>query len=199
MKLLKYVYIAIVSLLLGSCGKIDLIDDKSPSKPDGEDHGEGMIPSPEATDSCYTVTELAGVADNTIVMVGGYIVGYIPSGSISKTQFTADGAVESNIVIADDCLETDYKKCAPMQLVKGTEARVDENLCEHPENLGQFVVLLGVKNKYYYAAGLKPVQDYMFADIDDGRPEVPDKPEPDTQPVVYPILGKSTPRVMEGR
>ena len=187
--------LVLVLLMSVGCGKVDLADETSNTKPSPE---EKPIP-PEDINTCLTIEELASVEDNVVVAVGGYIVGYVSGSSITKTVFSTDNAVETNIVLADHPDETDYHYCSAMQLKKGTEARADLNLADNPENLGQFVVLIGTKNKYYYAPGLKPVIDYLFADKTEGEDEEKPQPEPLPKPQIYPILSKQPPRVFEGR
>lgn len=179
------------------CQKLDLTEEKNPEGPAETGENGQHIPTDSGEVDCLTVAELSGVEDNQTTIVGGYIVGYIPAGSVKNAKFTAEQAVESNIVIADSPAETDCERCAPMQLVKGTQPRDDLNLVTHPENLGQFVVLYGVKNPYYKAAGLRPVIDYVFADpiLSSDSTDVPEPPTPRT----YPILGKGTPYIFEGR
>lgn len=180
-----------------SCQKIDLTEEK---KPEGSaDTGEsGQHIPPEFDEAqCLTVAELSALEDNMATVVGGYIVGYIPAGSIKNTKFTSEQAVQSNIVIADDPKQTDCQRCAPMQLVKDTSARDDLNLVSHPENLGQFVVLYGVKNSYYKTSGLKPVIDYVFADPVQPSDSTGNSEQPSFR--TFPILGKSMPYVLEGR
>ena len=195
MKIRYLLYIVLWFLVAGSCSKIDLSEEKGDEKPgSSENGGDGSSPGIDQN-ACYTVAELSSLADHAEVVVGGYIVGFVAGNSISKTMFTAEGAVESNIVIADSPLERECSRCAPMQLVKNTSPRNDLNLAAHPENLGKFVVMSGVKDKYYYAPGLKPVKDYAFAEVD--NPEQPS--EPDLRPSVYPVLHRDAPpRVMEG-
>lgn len=179
------------------CQKLDLTEEKNPENPtEAGQHGQ-HIPTDSDEVECLTVAELSGVDDNQTTIVGGYIVGYIPSGSIKNAKFTSEQAVESNIVIADRPTEIDYEHCAPMQLVKDSTPRADLNLVSHPEILGQFVVLYGVKNSYYKAAGLRPVIDYVFAApvLPSDSTDIPAPPSPRT----YPILGRGTPYVFEGR
>lgn len=184
--------VLLMSLAFFSCGKIDL-QEEGASGGGGKQPGGGQGPE-MVTDSCLTVSQLAEVPNKTEVVVGGYIVGFIPKTSISKTVFGADDAVQTNIVIADSPDETDYHKCAPAQLLADSDARECLNLVDNPDLLGTYVYLYGIKDKYYYAPGLKPVLVYEIADPgDDGEGD-----KPDTTPEVYPILSKDAPRVIEG-
>ena len=109
--------------------------------------------------------------------------------------FGTTDAEASNLVIADYPDETDPKRCAAVQLTKGTEAREELNLLDHPENLGRAIYVGGIKQKYFAAPGVKNVKEFGF--INDDDPTKPDKPaEPDkpVQPVkTFPILKTESP------
>lgn len=198
MKIRLLLFILYCFSLFASCGKVELLDDSSSHDSGSSDSGGKPIHPGEIGDSsCYTIAELAGIENGKEVLVGGYIVGYVPSGSISRTQFSAENAVVTNIVLADALSETNYKKCAPMQLLKNTDVRDDLNLSDHPENLGEFVVLFGKKDRYYNAPGLKPVEGYTFAEIGGGDSDTPVDPEVEDK--VYPILSQDPPTVLDGR
>lgn len=201
---ISYLLLLFVLFCNMACEPIEL-DEKETSddteKPNTDDVDEDTL-------AVLTVAELALAADDEYVCVGGYIVGYIPSGSISRTIFSSDGAVETNIVIADSPSEEDYNYCAAMQLTKGSDAREDLNLCDNPGNLGEYVRLYGTKvAKYYYAPGLKPVYDYEWGqaddDDDDGWDDDDDEDDDegdddDDSSPVYPKLSTAPAVVLEG-
>ena len=104
------------------------------------------------------------------VIVHGYIVGYIKGSSLAKTIFSAQNAVETNIVIADSPDEIDPDQCIAVQLTtnstnaKGTRDAL--NLKGHPENLHQEIIILGDIAIYMgtNTYGLKNARDYGFAE-----------------------------------
>lgn len=197
--MMKHSVLLCLGILFGgvcACQKIDLTEETSSGHAKQPDEGENIVFPPDG-DSCLSVAQLSTVKDYEMVAVGGYIVGFVPNGSISNTVFSATGAVETNLVIADRADETDYKKCAPAQLLKGTSVRDELNLARHPDYLGQFIVLWGSKNKYYNASGIKPVKNYTFADpvLPSDSTQLPQPPSP----LTYPILGNQPARVFEGR
>ena len=179
-------------LLVSSCGKIEL-----PS--DNNGNGGGGTPStPTNSDSVYAVQDLAKIDNEDIVYVKGYIVGYIPkSGSMARTIFSVSEADISatNIVLADTPTETDYHKCAPMQLLANSEARIQLNLSDNPDNLGKLVVLCGKRQIYYNYPGLKPVYSYLFSDDDSGSSgEEP----PSETPISFPTINTEESEVFDG-
>ncbi len=193
---MKHFILAILLLtLMPSCGKIELADELPPEtdiptdKPgeDGPDDPSGQV---------LQVVNLSEVEDGTEVLVRGYIVGFVAGRSLSNTVFSTEGAVASNIVIADNNNETDFNRCAAVQLLNNTDERYSLNLADNPHLLGSRVILLGIKQKYYYKPGIKPLYDYEFCEDD------PDSDEPDTPTPPpannYPTLSTEAPSVFEG-
>ena len=92
--------------------------------------------------------------------VTGYIVGCL-NGSKDKPLFTTEGAVATNMLIADavDC--TDASICIPVELPKGT-VRTALNLVDNPTNLGKKVTLKCNIEKYFSIAGLKGTSEYIL-------------------------------------
>lgn len=108
--------------------------------------------------------------------VKGYIVGFIPTGGASTTlpytEFTATGAIASNLVLAPtpDC--TDANLCIPVQLVSGSSVRSAVNLQDHPDNLGKALTIKGDLIKYCGAPGVKNPTEYKL----EGGSDTPDTP-----------------------
>ena len=71
------------------------------------------------------------------------------------SKFEAPFVGASNILIADDVNEKDYKKCIPVQLVAGTDLRAKLNLVDNAANLGQVVIIKGTLENYFKQAGVK--------------------------------------------
>lgn len=128
---------------------------------DGDDDNGGDTPSDK---EYISVADLANIPTDRYVAVRAYIVGYVKGSSIKGTVFGADGAVASNIAVADSPDETDYNRCAPVQLPSNSDVRFFLNLQDNPENLGVEVVLFGNKTTYFRTNGIKPCMEFMFAD-----------------------------------
>ena len=117
---------------------------------------------------------LAGVVmpeEDDYVWVTGYIVGYIDTqdGEYAKLReksavFSAVGAPNSNLMIADSPDETDWEKCVPVQLAYGTKGR-DLSLLQNPELLHRQVTLRGTTGATYLGVyGLRNCDNYNFGD-----------------------------------
>lgn len=142
-------------------GKIVSLNGKTsgsdtPTPPSGDETGEGSESSP------YTVAQvIAKGADvnETGKWVEGYIVGFIPTGGASTTlpytEFSATGAIASNLVLAPTADCTDPSLCIPVQLPSGSSVRAAANLLDHPENLGKALTIKGDITKYCGAPGVK--------------------------------------------
>lgn len=101
------------------------------------------------------------------VWVKGYIVGFA-NGSLNKSVFGTEGAVESNILIAKTKDETDVNKCVPVALETKPETakkiREELNLLANPGNLGKEVLLNGSLIKYFSVPGMKSLKSYRFTE-----------------------------------
>lgn len=92
-------------------------------------------------------------------VVTGYIVGYVGGTSLgtngANCVFSVSGEiVNTNLLLADDADETDYKKCLVVQL-PDNGVRGAFNLKDSPNNLKKRVVLTATLVKYFGVAGLK--------------------------------------------
>lgn len=127
-------------------------------KGQGGDGGDTTPP----VDGKYTVAQVIAAGNPaTQAWVKGYIVGSIPDKSYSSATFTADGASQTNLLLADDANCTDANKCIPVQLPAGS-IRTSLNLLDNPSNLGKFIYLYGSLEKYFGVPGLKNVTDYNY-------------------------------------
>lgn len=128
----------------------------------------GTNPDPVVPGEYITCADLISLAPQTAVAatLRGYIVGYANNAWSAKgVIFKSDGCtVESNIVLADSPLESDYKNCVPVQLVNNTQTRSDLNLKAHPEVLGSYVDIVGKAQPYFSVPGLKGASAYKFID-----------------------------------
>lgn len=120
--------------------------------------GDGTKNSP------YSVSAAQAAGDKTGAYMKGYIVGFV-SGQVyaDGATFSAEGAVASNVLLADSPNETDASKCMPIQLPAGSAVRTALNLQNNASNLKKEVTLYGDLAKYFGQAGLKNV---TFAILD---------------------------------
>lgn len=114
----------------------------------------------------YTVADLQAMDVNNlssdVVWVKAYIVGSANS-KLENFITTAAGAVASNVMLADAQSETDYTKCAPVQLSSGSAARTALNLIDNPTNLGKTLLVQGVVAKYFSVQGVKNIAEYELS------------------------------------
>lgn len=160
MKKLFALSVVMVCLMLCGCNEIELPSEGSGGK---EDDDKENVTAPDSDDT-FTIATLCRADDGEFVALKGYIVGYMPTNTINKVVFNADDAVSTNIVLADRAAETDTKLCAGLQLKAGSDARVDLNLADNPDMLGQRIIAYGYKGTYCNAPGLKQVEVYELVD-----------------------------------
>lgn len=116
--------------------------------------------------------------------VKGYIVGYIDTNIANvlkdeTAKFTADGAVNTNMLIAMSPDEKDWKNCATVQLPSGP-VRNALNLSGNPGNLGKLVCIKGTTGtKYCSAYGVRSVSAFNWGDVGIDTGEEPTPPNPD--------------------
>lgn len=104
----------------------------------------------------YNIATASMKQDGSVAWVQGYIVGSADGASLADgSKFEAPFVGASNILIADDVNEKDYKKCIPVQLVAGTDLRAKLNLVDNAANLGQVVIIKGTLENYFKQAGVK--------------------------------------------
>lgn len=137
----------------------------------------------------YTVAEILAMdLDNTNIAsayVKGYIVGSLKNGSFTEknASFTAEGAVASNIMIADDASCTDFNLVAAVQLVSKTNIRTALNLVDNPGNLGKQLTIAGNVTKYCGHIGVKSPKAFTLGE---GGGTTPDDPvTPPAQGALY--------------
>ena len=119
--------------------------------------GDGTKENPFTIAEVKTNCPTDGSAIND-VYVKGYIVGTAKSGSAF-----AEEPVNSNLFIADSQTETDANNCVPVELKKGSNARTELNLVDHPDNLGKLIVLCGSITKYFSVPGVKSVTEFSLS------------------------------------
>ena len=140
----------------------------------------------------YTVADILAMdLDNTDIAsayVKGYIVGSLKSGSFTdkNASFSAEGAVASNIMIADDASCKDFKAVAAVQLVSKTDIRTALNLVDNPGNLGKQLTIAGNVTKYCGHIGVKSPKAFTLGE---GGGTTPD--DPVTPPVAGPLFSET--------
>lgn len=134
---------------------------------EGVDTG-GTIPDGDGSkESPYSVKQVANGSATGTAWVKGYIVGSAMYDETSKKNvwyFGLENAQASNVLIAATPDETDYTKCAPVQLSSGSAARGAINLKDNPGNLGREVSVLGSIEKYFGIPGVKTLTDYVLGE-----------------------------------
>ncbi|MCD8387667.1 MAG: DUF6359 domain-containing protein [Bacteroidales bacterium] len=119
----------------------------------------------------YTVAKVIELNNpGTEAWVMGYIVGTMNnsnSTNLENTDFSANDAVVTNLVLGPTADCTDYTKCIAVQLPSG-DVRSALNLKDNPENLGAKVELYGSLEKYCGGIGVKSVSQYKILEAGSG-------------------------------
>lgn len=144
----------------------------------------------------YTVADILAMdLENTNITsayVKGYIVGSLKSGSFTdknaseNASFSAEGAVATNIMIADDASCTDFKQVAAVQLANKYDIRTSLNLIDNPGNLGKQLTIAGKVTKYCGHIGVKEPTAFTLGE---GGGTTPD--DPVTPPVAGPLFSET--------
>lgn len=185
---------------LYSCQKVELPVEDETGTTDKEPDISYDDEYPGYEDSSYYMSVAAAQElfaeegdEKPLCIVRGYIVGYAKGNSIRNAVFAADSAVATNLLLADYVLETDYTKCLPVELKKGSDCRTLLNLQEHPDLLHAKIVVLGSLEKYFSVAGIKDVEDAEILAYPDEL-ETPDSiPDKEPEPVPNPQPDEETP------
>ncbi len=137
----------------------------------------------------YTVADILAMdLENTNITsayVKGYIVGSLKNGTFnaSNASFTAEGAVATNIMIADDASCTDFNLVAAVQLADKYDIRTSLNLIDNPGNLGKQLTIAGKVTKYCGHIGVKEPTAFTLGE---GGGTTPDDPvTPPAQGALY--------------
>lgn len=183
-------------MLALSCQKVELESPDSGGKNNG--HPSGQVPD---SASCYHVSQLSGLEEDSYVYLEAYIVGH--ASASSKSSFTLGlpqgKEVRSNILVADAAENVEKSKCAPCQLEANSDVRDDLNLVDNPHVLGRKVRLYGKVHTYFGVMGLKPVVNYEWAT--DTVPSQPQPPADDDAPattVSIPVWQETSGSPFEG-
>lgn len=170
---------ALFGLMLTSCDNEQVLPPVSfPEGGSLETMGNGNWDNP------YRVWQVLLGTDNSdesgtmreSVWVTGYIVGYISTDNgnsvfnAESAKFTAVGAANTNLLLAETPEETNWEKCATVQLPSGN-IRNALNLQSNPQNLGKEICLKGSLEKYFGAHGVKSLSGYQWGSEGEEGPE----------------------------
>ena len=114
----------------------------------------------------YTVADLQAMDANALTDEAAWVQAYIVGSANNKLENFVngtDGAVASNLMLADAQAESDYTKCVPLQLASKSQARTDLNLIDNPGNFGKVLLVSGTISKYFSVVGIKNVAEYELS------------------------------------
>lgn len=115
--------------------------------------------------------------------VAGYIVGYTER-TMKNAAFTTEGAVQSNVLLAQTPWTDEADGCVPVEL-KTDKWKKALSLAHQPENLGRRVAVHGLVNTYFSVTGVRSIDGAVW--LSDGEPtEKPEGSENDSLPVSEP-------------
>ncbi len=138
----------------------------------GPSDGDGTKNAPYSVTSAISLNNPGSTS-----WVQGYIVGWVEGADISAgSHFEVPASNASNILIAASASEKDYKKCMPVQLVYGTDARTKINLVDNPDNLGKLLKIEGQLTAYFKLPGIKAPTDFELSG-EGGTTPGPDTPD----------------------
>ena len=175
---MKKINILLSGMLLATAGLTSCSNDKELppiSYPEGgsaETIGTGEWDNPFSVWQVHAGVEMGenenGEARDYVWMTG-YIVGYINTfdGDYAKLReksavFSAEGAPNSNLLLAMTPDETNWENCIPVQLEYGTKGR-DLSLANHPEYLHRQVSLYGTTGANYLSVyGMRNCNNYNW-------------------------------------
>lgn len=135
--------------------RLEEIEDNDGDVSDEEGTGIGD----DIDEDSFSVGSLIAAGDSMkgmFCIVRGYVVGYTTR-TMKNTVFSSEGAVRTNVVIADSPKETDYQKCIPVEQ-KDEDVRLELSLADHPEKLGRRAKFYGIADAYFYVVGIRDVQ-----------------------------------------
>lgn len=141
-------------------------------------------------DCPYTVTDIVEgrVPVDRQCWVVGHVVGYTQR-TIGAAEFTVEGAVRSNVLLAAEPDEEEAAYCVPVELNK-SRLHTGISLMHNPDKLGYSLLVLATVRPYFSVAGLRDVQQYCWlGDVHyagdeemlpaPGEDEYPDTTDPD--------------------
>lgn len=106
------------------------------------------------------------------VWVKGYLVGYY-NNNTKQCMFQSAGALGANILLSTNPQASTKEECICIQLVNGTQPRINLNLIDNPGLLGAEIMVQGDVMKYNTFPGIKNTSDYSIL----SQPVGPDQPD----------------------
>lgn len=178
-----------VGLTLGSCEKVSF-----PEQGTGEDEPaleDTLVVDTTGAGTLYapaTVADILNKPDEYLgfsCWVAGYIVGYTER-TMKNAAFTTEGAVQSNILLAQYPWEQDYECCVPVEL-KTDKWKQSISLAHRPENLGKRIAVHGLVKTYFSVTGVRSIDGAKWLESESvpdepDEPQIPDEPEEPQQP-----------------
>lgn len=130
--------------------------------------GGGTLPEGDGSeDTPYNTTQVVAMgtdANKANVWVTGYIVGWVDNASQTyadekNSMFTLPATVATNVLISDNPDETDYTKCACVNLPNTNDIRKNVNLVDNPGNKGKQLTVFGTIRKYFNIPGVRDLTE----------------------------------------
>ena len=176
----KILLALLLCLLLPSCERLEL--------PDGTD-GSGQTSAgmgDESLGDTLSVAQAQRCPNDTLILVEGYIVGYINGTSMTSgaTFSLPKSSPNSNMLLADDPDETDQTQCLPVKLEDSNNYgfRSALNLYDHPEKFRQKVLLLSWIGTYFRTTGVTRVYGYEWQEAEGSGSDTPVSEEGEDTP-----------------
>lgn len=114
------------------------------------------------------------------VWVKGYLVGYY-NNNTKQCMFQSAGALGANILLSTNPQASTKEECICIQLVNGTQPRINLNLIDNPGLLGAEIMVQGDVMKYNTFPGIKNTSDYSIL----SQPVGPDQPDVPTGDAIF--------------
>ena len=147
--------LCVLLVLPTSCEKSLLLEDES----NEEGTNNGGSETPEEISDTLTVAEFRQIEPGSVVVVKGYIVGYLSSTSFNGAVFgLPTETANTNFIMADLMDEINPDKCIAVKLNAGEE-RDALNLLDHPDYLHEYVAVRGLSTTYFRRNGITEILD----------------------------------------
>ncbi len=160
MKRFPYIYIIGVFLLV-CCQKIDLPEKNS---------GKILDDAEQIVADTLTVAECLKVKTDSTVFVRGFYVGYISGTSLTNATFgIPDEKDNTNLLLADNPFETDYKSCLPVAISQ--DLRNEIGLFSHPEFFRMPILIYGTIETYFQVNGIRDIKHYRLLHNEELNPD----------------------------
>lgn len=181
-----FLLLALTGLGLSGCEKISFPEESTEKGDTGlsedtlqvDSTGEGSMYAPATVkDLLRRESDFMGFS----CWVAGYIVGYTER-TMSNASFGTVGAVQSNILLADDPGCEDEEECVPVEL-KTEKWKQKLSLAHCPSNLGKRIAIHGLIKTYFSVIGIRSMDEFRWLAEEDSGTQ-PDDPEEEDRPDV---------------